>query len=278
MFRNHRLSNYTGLSCTFSYFIREHGVQPIYDIVLDAARDCSSADHNLSDALASLAIAINSAGVKSAAEGMPRVKKAWHQKTEARLKVWDAVLQAADNISYKKLEFFQLLEVNQLPFGLPQNYPLIIPEPVKKVDEQLEKFSKRLDEDYSWYPFEKFVMSEFPSLIESQIEHYDNLVSRLQDAKGEPSTYPFSILKVRKGSVYQIAELSRHYENARAELPKLKAVLKEYEKALQAELNDGRHWDNVRFEIEKHLPDQLGHVIKYETIKAIEAKADSMTK
>ncbi|ARS49655.1 hypothetical protein PSMEN_15170 [Ectopseudomonas mendocina] len=209
---------------------------------------------------------------------MPRVKKAWHQKTEARLKVWDAVLQTADKINHKELEFFQLIEVQQLPIGLPQRYQLTITEPVRKIDEQLEKFSKILDKEYSWHPFEKFVTSEFPSLIESQIEYYDNLVSKLQDARVEPSTYPFSILKVRKGSVYQIAELSRHYENARTELPKLKAALKKYENALQAELDDGRYWDNVRFEIEKHLPDQLGHVIKYETIKAIEGKADSMTK
>lgn len=278
MFRNHRSSSYTGLACTFSFLIREHGVEPIYDLVLDTAKACSATDKHLSDALASLAIAISSSKVRRAADGVPRVKKIWRKKTEVRLEAWDALLQVADKISYKNLEFFKLLEIPTIPMGHPQRSRFIITEPVVTIDERLEKFSQTLEDEFSWYPFEKFVTSEFPSLIERQMEYYDQLVSIVQSVDDERAPYPFSILKVRKGSVHEIAELGKHFEHARAELKKFNSALKKYEEALQSELNGGRLWDSARHEIEKGLPDQLGHIIKYETIKAIEEKADNLIK
>ncbi|MNP34272.1 hypothetical protein D3C76_1275510 [compost metagenome] len=194
------------------------------------------------------------------------------------MEAWDALLQVADKISYKDLEFFHLLEIPPLPMGLPQRKRFVITEPVGKIDERLEKFSQTVDDEFSWYPFEKFVTSEFPNLIERQMEYYDQLVSIVQSADDERAPYPFSILKVRKGTVHEIAELGRNFNNARAELPKFHAALEKYEEALQSELNGGRLWDNARHEIEKGLPDQLGHIIKYETIKAIEEKADNLLK
>ncbi|MBX8488191.1 hypothetical protein [Pseudomonas cichorii] len=90
--------------------------------------------------------------------------------------------------------------------------------------------------------------------------------------------YPFSILRLKKGSIHKIAEIGQHYEHARDNLPTLKAAIKKFETALQQELNGSRLWDNARYEIEKELPDELGSIITYETIKEIEEQADSLTK
>jgi hypothetical protein len=280
MFRSYRISNYTGLACTFSFLIREHGVQTVYDAVLSLSKSLSSGsdeDRELSDALGKLAIAINSKGIKSLVEGIPSVKKAWRKKTEARVGAWHKLLETADQINYRNLAFFKFMEVPQLPFNLPARTRFIIPEPVSRIDVRLEKFAQDRDE-HSWYPFEKFILSEYPALIQSQIELYDQLVEILQTGRNDTNNHALSILEVPKGSIHKVADLGQHYDLARDTLPRLRAEIEKFEGALKEELNGSRFWDEARSEIEKELPDQLGHIIVYETIKGIESKIEGAVK
>jgi hypothetical protein len=278
MFKHHRVSHYTGLACHFSFLIREHGVETIYKAVLDSSKSYSSGpgeNHKLSDALGKLAIAISSRGVKDVVEGIPIVKKAWRKKTNARLEAWEKLLEIADQIDYKKLGFFFLMEIPAPPFNLRPRAHLLFPEPVSKIKKRLEQLLQNSDE-YSWYPFEKFVLSEYPDLIQSQIELYEQLIVILQTGVNQTNNHELSILRVKKGAVHKVAELGQHYEVARCTLPELRKAIERFERALKEELNGSRLWDETRTEIEKNLPDELGHIINYETIKEIESKVESL--
>ncbi|MBX8517060.1 hypothetical protein K5D69_20480 [Pseudomonas cichorii] len=187
-------------------------------------------------------------------------------------------MKIADNINHGRLGLSELMEIPPPPFGLIAKARFITPEPISKIARRLKELSKDPDDEYAWYPFEKFVISDYPPLIESQIELYDQLIAILNTGSSEMQDYPFSILRLKKGSIHKIAEIGQHYEHARDNLPTLKAAIKKFETALQQELNGSRLWDTARYEIEKELPDELGSIITYETIKEIEEQADSLTK
>ncbi|MBX8487928.1 hypothetical protein K5D58_23945, partial [Pseudomonas cichorii] len=86
-------------------------------------------------------------------------------------------MKIADNINHGRLGLSELMEIPPPPFGLIAKARFITPEPISKIARRLEELSKDPDDEYAWYPFEKFVISDYPPLIESQIELYDQLIA-----------------------------------------------------------------------------------------------------
>ena len=284
MLREYYASRYTGLACTFSFLIREHGIEKVHAIVLETARSYSIGpriDPKQSDALSKLAIAIVSPSIKKAMESVPRAKKAWHKKSEARIKSFDHIVEIADSMNFKELALYSFLEVIDSPFTRISAARFTPSEPVAIIQSHLDKFFTRKDEDHLWHEFEKFVLSIFPSEIDRQIEFYDELITIIhperQGKKNLKQNSPLSTLGLKLGSAHKVAEVAPKYENARALAPKLKLSIKEFESTSAAELDGGRLWEKARYEIEKCLPDSLGELISYEAITDIQNQVKQNT-
>lgn len=273
---------YTGLSCTFSYLIREHGSNKVYDWVYAAAQDVATQDtpdHHLSDALAYLAAAVISDEVRDAESKVPGVAKDLETKTKHTQQAYEELVIAAEAIKYNELEFSDYLEEIKHPLTQFTRRIFFTPaQPIRSIQKKIDEFMGAEKTEYQWTSVEKFMTDEFPRVVESQIQLYKDFTtySRLRedDHSANWKSSPFAYLRVKEGQLYRLLELSPLYRETADQMKVLYFAITKFKSAVEAEQESHRKYDLARSVIEQKIPDDLGRLIPYDVVKAIENKAD----
>ncbi|PAU51950.1 hypothetical protein BZL41_26310 [Pseudomonas sp. PIC25] len=276
------MSAYTGLSCTFSYLIREHGSNKVYDWVYAAAQDVATQDtpdHHLADALAYLAAAVISDEVRDAESKVPGVAKDLEAKTKHTQQAYEELVIAAEAIKYNELEFSDYLEEIKHPLTQFTRPRFFTPaQPIRSIQKKIDEFMGAEKTEYQWVAVEKFMTDEFPRVVESQIQLYKDFTtySRLRedDHTANWKSSPFAYLRVKEGQLYRLLELSPLYRETADQMKVLYFAITKFKSAVEAEQESHRKYDMARSVIEQKIPDDLGRFIPYEVVKAIENKAD----
>lgn len=274
------MSAYTGLSCTFSYLIREHGSEQVYRWVYDTAQEFASQDNpDLSDALAYLAAAIISDEVREAESKVPDIAKDVEQRIKETEKAYDELVAAADAIKFKDLEFSDYLEEIENPFSRLSRTRFFTPvQPVCSIQKRIDEFNGAEKTEYQWVSIDKFMTEEFPSIIESQIQLYKDFITYRKNRGDDHSvnwkTSPFSSLRVKKGQLYRLLNLSSLYKETEDQLRVVKIAAENFKLSVSEEQSSHSEYDKARSAIEHKIPDDLGRYIPYEVIRLIENKAN----
>lgn len=277
------MSVYTGLSCTFSYLIREHGSKKIYDWVYATAKEVATQDtpdHQLSDALAYLAAAVVSDEVRDAESKVPGVAKDLETKTKLTQQAYEKLVMAAEAIKYNELEFSDYLEEVKHPLAQFARNRFFTPaQPICSIQKKIDEFMGAEKTEYQWVAVEKFMTDEFPRVVENQIQLYKDFTtySRHREADHSESwkSSPFAYLRVKEGQLYRLLELSSLYRETADQMKVLYSAITEFKSAVEAEQESHRKYDLARSAIEQKIPDDLGRFIPYDVVKAIEGKADN---
>ncbi|MFT0866065.1 hypothetical protein [Pseudomonas sp. CAM1A] len=275
------MSAYTGLSCTFSYLIREHGSEKVYDWVFEAAQNAAKKedpDFDLSDALSYLAAAVVSDEVSEAESKVPEVAGLLKSKIEETQKVYDELVAAAALIKFDDLEFSDYLEEIEQPLARFSRARFFTPEqPVCSISKKIEEFQGAEKTEYQWVSVEKFMTEEFPSIIERQINLYNDFTTysshREDDHPANWKASPFAYLRVKKGQLYRLLGLKSLYRETAAQLQAVKELATKFKAAVSSEQAAHNEYDKARSAIEQKIPDDLGRHIPYDVIESIRSKA-----
>lgn len=280
------MSAYTGLSCTFSYLIREHGSEKVYDWIFEAAQQAAmqpEPDLHLSDALSYLAAAVVSDEVSEAESKVPGVAKSLSSKIEETQKAYDELVAAADLIKFNELEFSDYLEEIEHPlarFSRPMSRFSTPEQPVRSIQKKIEEFQGAEKTEYQWISVDKFMTDEFPSAIERQINLYNDFTTysshREDDHPANWKASPFAHLRVKKGELYRLLGLKALYKETAGQLQVVKDLANKFKEAVSSEQAAHSEYDKARSAIEQKIPDDLGRHIPYDVIESIRNKAPKL--
>ncbi|MGY4533553.1 hypothetical protein ACVW0Y_002685 [Pseudomonas sp. TE3786] len=274
------MSAYTGLSCTFSYLIREHGSKKVYDWVYAAAQEVATQDapdHQLSDALAYLAAAVVSDEVRDAESKVPAVSNDLAAKTKLTQQAYEKLVIAAEAIKYNQLEFSDYLEEIKHPLAQFSRGTFLPAQPIRSMQKKLDEFMGAEKTECQRIVVEKFMTDEFPRVVESQIQLYKDFTTYNRHREDHHSaswkSSPLALLRVKEGQLYRLLELSSLYREAADQMKVLYSSIAEFKSAVEAEQESHRKYDMARSAIEQKIPDDLGRFIPYDVVRAIENKA-----
>ncbi|MCF5188319.1 hypothetical protein [Pseudomonas simiae] len=275
------MSAYTGLSCTFSYLIREHGSEKVYDWIFEAAQQAAKKeepDFHLSDALSYLAAAVVSNEVSEAESKVPEVARFLKNKIEETQTAYDELVAAADLIKFNDLEFSDYLEEIEHPLARLSRPRFSTPQqPVRSIRKKIEEFQGAEKTEYQWISVDKFMTEEFPSIIELQINLYKDFTTysshREDDHPANWKASPFAYLRVKKGQLYRLLGLKSLYKETADQLQIIKELAAKFKAAVSSEQAAHNEYDKARSAIEQKIPDDLGRHIPYDVIESIRNKA-----
>lgn len=270
------MSNWSGISDFVAADIAEHGLDKVFDAIMQAA--VAAEEPQNSDALAYLAAQINTVEIRATSNKMAPIFAGFRRKVSKLDEVYKKFVESATKLDYKALDFTDHLEDKASPMNMRVRTSFVLRQPVVRVIESFAGFMSMEDLGSAQYKFEKFITSSLPALIREQIDLYEYFTryeSRYNSEEENRKYSTYTRLRPIPGQLHKIVSMGELYRLAREQLNVIIENMGAFEAAVTAQEEAAKQYNVAKAEIQKLIYDEIGNYVDcyYEISQSLKTKS-----